>query len=49
MAEKKDITVKAKSREGRGKNDARRARRDGNGPSYGLWRRRRNGGGAGAA
>jgi large subunit ribosomal protein L25 len=29
MAEQKDITVQAKSREGRGKNDARRARRDG--------------------
>ena len=29
MAEKKDITVRAKQREGRGKNDARRARRDG--------------------
>ena len=29
MAENKDITVRAKVREGRGKNDARRARRDG--------------------
>lgn len=29
MAEQKDITVQAKSREGRGKNDARRARREG--------------------
>ena len=29
MAEKKDITVRAKAREGRGKNDARRARRAG--------------------
>ena len=29
MAEQKDITVRAKTREGRGKNDARRARRDG--------------------
>lgn len=29
MAEQKDITVRAKSREGRGKNDARRARREG--------------------
>jgi large subunit ribosomal protein L25 len=29
MAEKKDITVRATMREGRGKNDARRARRDG--------------------
>jgi large subunit ribosomal protein L25 len=29
MAEKKEITVRAKQREGRGKNDARRARRDG--------------------
>lgn len=29
MAEQKDITVRAKSREGRGKNDARRARRAG--------------------
>jgi large subunit ribosomal protein L25 len=29
MAEKKEITVRAKVREGRGKNDARRARRDG--------------------
>ena len=29
MAEKKDITVRAKQREGRGKNDARRARREG--------------------
>jgi large subunit ribosomal protein L25 len=29
MAEQKDITVRAKAREGRGKNDARRARRDG--------------------
>ncbi len=29
MAEKKDITVKAKQREGRGKNDARRTRRAG--------------------
>ena len=29
MAEKKDFKVQAKVREGRGKNDARRARRDG--------------------
>jgi len=29
MAEQKDITVRAKVRDGRGKNDARRARRDG--------------------
>ena len=29
MAEHKDITIRAKMREGRGKNDARRARRDG--------------------
>jgi len=29
MAEQKDITVRAKTREGRGKNDARRARREG--------------------
>jgi large subunit ribosomal protein L25 len=29
MAERKEITVKATQREGRGKNDARRARRDG--------------------
>src|SRR5215813_1843231 len=29
MSENKDITVRAKPREGRGKNDARRARRDG--------------------
>ena len=29
MAEQKDITVRAKMREGRGKNDARRARREG--------------------
>ncbi len=29
MAEQKDITVRAKTREGRGKNDARRARRAG--------------------
>lgn len=29
MAEEKDITVRAKTREGRGKNDARRARREG--------------------
>ncbi|MCU1265553.1 MAG: ribosomal protein [Acidobacteria bacterium] len=29
MAEKKDITVRATKREGRGKNDARRARREG--------------------
>jgi large subunit ribosomal protein L25 len=29
MAEQKDITVSAKTREGRGKNDARRARREG--------------------
>jgi large subunit ribosomal protein L25 len=29
MAERKEITVKAKSRDGRGKNDARRARREG--------------------
>jgi large subunit ribosomal protein L25 len=29
MAEKKEITVRAQQREGRGKNDARRARRDG--------------------
>ena len=42
MAEKKDITVQRKAREGRGKNDARRARRDGNGSRYGLWRRGRN-------
>lgn len=32
MAEKKDITVRAVSREGRGKNDSRRARRDGQVP-----------------
>jgi large subunit ribosomal protein L25 len=32
MAEHKDITVKAKPREGRGKNDARRVRREGNIP-----------------
>ena len=32
MAEKKDIVVRAKAREGRGKNDARRARRDGQVP-----------------
>jgi len=32
MAEKKDIVVKAQSREGRGKNDARRARRNGQVP-----------------
>ena len=32
MAERKDITVRAVSREGRGKNDSRRARRDGNVP-----------------
>jgi large subunit ribosomal protein L25 len=32
MAEKKEITVRAKLREGRGKNDARRARRDGQVP-----------------
>jgi large subunit ribosomal protein L25 len=32
MAEKKDIVVRAKSRDGRGKNDARRARRDGQVP-----------------
>ena len=32
MAEKKDIVVKAQAREGRGKNDARRARRDGQVP-----------------
>jgi large subunit ribosomal protein L25 len=29
MAEKKEITIKARQREGRGKNDARRARREG--------------------
>jgi len=29
MAEQKDITVRARTREGRGKNDARRARREG--------------------
>ena len=29
MAEQKDITVRAKTRAGRGKNDARRARREG--------------------
>ncbi len=29
MSEKKDITVRAKQREGRGKNDSRRARREG--------------------
>ena len=29
MAEQKDITVRAKTREGRGKNDSRRARREG--------------------
>ena len=29
MAEQKDITIRAKTREGRGKNDARRARRAG--------------------
>jgi large subunit ribosomal protein L25 len=29
MAEQKEITIRAKTREGRGKNDARRARRDG--------------------
>ncbi|PYS21453.1 MAG: 50S ribosomal protein L25 [Acidobacteria bacterium] len=32
MAEKKDITVRATRREGRGKNDARRARREGQVP-----------------
>ena len=32
MAEKKDITVRAVPREGRGKNDSRRARRDGQVP-----------------
>src|SRR5207237_1417292 len=32
MAEKKDITVRATQREGRGKNDARRARREGQVP-----------------
>src|SRR5256714_13238822 len=32
MAEKKDIVVRATSREGRGKNDARRARRNGQVP-----------------
>jgi large subunit ribosomal protein L25 len=32
MAEKKDITLRATLREGRGKNDARRARRDGQVP-----------------
>jgi len=32
MAEKKDIVIKAQAREGRGKNDARRARRDGQVP-----------------
>src|SRR5713101_6500919 len=32
MAERKDITVRAKPREGRGKNDSRRARRDGQVP-----------------
>ena len=32
MAEKKEITVRATQREGRGKNDARRARRDGQVP-----------------
>src|ERR1700751_3383814 len=29
MAEKKEFTIRAKQRDGRGKNDARRARRDG--------------------
>ena len=32
MAEKKDIRVRATVRDGRGKNDARRARRDGQVP-----------------
>jgi large subunit ribosomal protein L25 len=32
MAERKEITLRAKPREGRGKNDARRARRDGQVP-----------------
>ena len=32
MAEKKEIVVRAKSRDGRGKNEARRARRDGHVP-----------------
>ncbi len=32
MAEKKDIVVRARARDGRGKNDARRARRDGQVP-----------------
>jgi len=32
MAEKKDIVVRAKARDGRGKNDSRRARRDGQVP-----------------
>ena len=32
MAEKKDITIRATQREGRGKNDARRARRSGQVP-----------------
>ena len=41
MAEHKEITVNAKPREGRGKNDARRARVAGMVPVVGLWRRRR--------
>ena len=32
MAEKKEVTLRAVLREGRGKNDARRARRDGQVP-----------------
>jgi len=51
MAEKKEIVVRATSRDGRGKNDARRARRNGQVPVtiYGgkakrsqPWRRRAN-------
>ncbi len=42
MAEKKDYKVQAKVREGRGKNDARRARRRGHSARYGLWRWRGN-------
>ena len=42
MAEKKDYKVQAKVRDGRGKNDARRARREGMVPDYGLRRWRGN-------
>ena len=48
MAEKKEYKIQAKVRTGRGKNDARRVRRDGLVPVDCVWRWRRNRCGDGA-